>query len=209
MNDKPTVLALLNHIGDQEKHFNGLETQYRLLASTWLLASFGAIGYAHSNIERIDDRWLVTGLIGVAGGIGISLLWVLDSQVYHRLLSCVFLQGVLLEQEHDWLPRIRTDMLMSQETGDVTSRTANYYISSAGFELVVATAGFTMYLESSLAKTTVMATGIGIFVALRIYILRAGASPRARTLFNDIDGIYHDPIMIAHIDHRAKQSTPT
>ena len=39
------VIQLVNHIGDQEKHFNGLETQYRLLASTWLLASLGAIGF--------------------------------------------------------------------------------------------------------------------------------------------------------------------
>ena len=90
------VIDLISQISDQEKHFNGLETQYRLLASTWLLASLGATGYIMKDDNSISlnpDKLLLIGAIGFLGSIGILLLWVLDIKVYHKLLNSVFMQG--------------------------------------------------------------------------------------------------------------------
>jgi hypothetical protein len=42
---KSEVIQLVSVLTDQEKHFNGLETNYRPLYSTWLLGSLGTIGY--------------------------------------------------------------------------------------------------------------------------------------------------------------------
>ena len=45
--------------GLQERHFNQLQTEYRKLASTWLLAAFGAIGLllTNSSFALPIDTW--------------------------------------------------------------------------------------------------------------------------------------------------------
>ena len=36
------LMEIYNHIGQEERHFNNLEMEYRKLASQWLLVSIGA-----------------------------------------------------------------------------------------------------------------------------------------------------------------------
>src|SRR5687768_6564323 len=149
MNPKESdVIELLNHISEQEKHFNGLETQYRLLASTWLLASLGAIGFllkSETGLSLDQNKLLLIGAIGCVSSIGIILLWILDIKVYHKLLNSVFIRGVLMEIEYPWLPKIRTDMLLSQDTGDVTRNTSLYYVFSTAFLQIIAIASFVAF----------------------------------------------------------------
>lgn len=158
---KEIVLQLLNHIGDQEKHFNGLETQYRLLASTWLLACFGGIGFLLQSEKKIViEPWILTGFIGLIGSIGIYLLWIMDIKVYHKLLHCVFIEGIKLEQKHDWLPKMRTEMLISQETGEVTASTGLYYICSISILLVVSIMAFSMYFTATAVRALICLIGL-------------------------------------------------
>jgi len=48
------LMEIYNHIGEEERHFNGLELEYRKLASHWLLVSLGAIGYVLSKQELVQ-----------------------------------------------------------------------------------------------------------------------------------------------------------
>ena len=43
--DRDEVWRMLLELGVQERHFNELESRYRTLASTWLLATFAALGF--------------------------------------------------------------------------------------------------------------------------------------------------------------------
>ncbi|MBI1398007.1 MAG: hypothetical protein GC151_18695 [Betaproteobacteria bacterium] len=76
--DKDTferVWKIAEEIGVQERHFNGLQTSYRSMASVWLLAAFGAIGFVLSRKLEVDvDRELLVGAVAVAGSVGIALL---------------------------------------------------------------------------------------------------------------------------------------
>src|SRR3712207_6263929 len=98
-------------IGAAERHFNQLEHQYRVLASTWLLGTFVAIGYVliHLPVRQADwvthHRDLVIAGIALSGALGIRLIWILDIRVYHQLLESCFLEGLKLERDNDWLPR--------------------------------------------------------------------------------------------------------
>ena len=113
MANRDSVVQLFLEIGTSERHFNTIEATYRGLASSWLFASFTAIGFILSRKTlpiHLDSR-LLGCAIAVMGIIGITLLWVIDVLVYHQLLDAWFKQGILLEKENPWMIPVRTQML--------------------------------------------------------------------------------------------------
>lgn len=111
------IWPMVTEIGKAEREFNSLQSSYRKLASTWLFAVFGALGFLLAPIEAsngtirigVEQPLFVVGL-GAAGYFGIVVLWFVDVPVYHRLLLAYFREGLQLEKDHSWLPQIRHDM---------------------------------------------------------------------------------------------------
>jgi hypothetical protein len=104
------VWAFHKQLEEREKHFNGLQSRYRALASTWLLAAFAGIGFVLTN--TLPDLWppsVIAVFLSFAGAIGITLLWTLDVLVYHELLMAGYVVGKRLEEEYAWLPPVRTN----------------------------------------------------------------------------------------------------
>src|SRR5262245_830160 len=90
---------IFDFIAEQERHFNNLQSKYRVLASAWLLASLSGIGFVIKELTRpTDSPYLLIAAIAAAGGTGIYLLWVVDILVYHRLLDACFVEGLKLER---------------------------------------------------------------------------------------------------------------
>jgi hypothetical protein len=87
--------------GAYERHFNQMQSVCRGFASTWLLATFGGIGYAMWNqqftVYAVGERTAAASLVALAGGTGIFLLWLIDIVVYHRLLVAVTYESSDLE----------------------------------------------------------------------------------------------------------------
>jgi hypothetical protein len=107
------VVEIYSGIREYEQHFNQIQSNYRSLASTWLLATFAGIGFVWSVNYKNDNPFpssLVVAGIAIAGSIGIFLLWNLDHNVYHGLLDAVFVEGIKLEKEYPWLPQVRNNM---------------------------------------------------------------------------------------------------
>lgn len=191
------IIDLVNHIGDQEKHFNSLETQYRLLASTWLLASLGAIGFLLKDDRSISvdpGKLLLIGCIALVGSIGIVLLWLLDIKVYHKLLNCVFIRGVMLEIAYPWLPKIRTDMLLSQETGDVTNSTGLYYIFSSLLLQLISLVSFTAYVGLTVTGLVVLISGGMVILLVVMYMWSSRSSARTKSLRDTLQKAYKDDL---------------
>ena len=126
------VMQLINTIGDQEKHFNQLETEYRKLASTWLLAALGACGYVlNSNPIISFDKWYIIMGICLSSSVGIGILYIMDLKVYHHLLDSYFTERLKLEKKYsEFLPSIGQNMLDSQKNQTVISRLLFYYLIS-------------------------------------------------------------------------------
>ena len=104
------VWALMKGLEDREKHFNELQSRYRTLASTWLLAAFAGIGFVMSTrLTTPVSTEVVAAAIALAGATGIMLLWVLDVVVYHDLLIAGYVAGKHLEDLFQWLPPVRTN----------------------------------------------------------------------------------------------------
>lgn len=193
------VMEVYKQIGEQERHFNELEKSYRLLSSQWLLASLGAIGFLLQSDkfeEMASYKNVLIGAIGLVSNFGIFLLWMIDIRVYHKLLNCVFLQGVKLEQENTWLPRIRTDMILSQQSGDVVNSTALFYIGSCSLLLVISIISFGSYfIDNTAAVLITCLSGIGLICLQVVYMMKTSRNPRAKNLYNKLIANYKDDVI--------------
>ena len=128
-------------IGLQERAFNTLQANYRALASTWLLATFGGVGFMWS--LRPDPKLplpipvdVVILFIGVAGAVGITLIWLLDLIVYHQLLEVVFWTGLAVELEHPEIPPMR---VLMRATEAVSPKVERFYLAMLAAPLLIAT----------------------------------------------------------------------
>jgi hypothetical protein len=113
----------------QCEHFNSIESTYRTLASTWLLAAFAGIGFIMKDIQS-EDVPLFIAAVASAAAIGIFLLWLLDLMVYHRLLGAAFAEQLALEKRHAWLPQVAHGMMGAHGGAGVVPKIVWFYIAS-------------------------------------------------------------------------------
>jgi hypothetical protein len=167
------VWALTQEIGVQERHFNQLQSGYRNMASAWLLATFAGIGFVVSTPLHVTaaPELLVAGLAS-AGSIGISLLWIVDLLVYHRLLDSCFIEGLILEEQYAWLPPFRNNMMRTQQGHGVLFRIVGFYAAPIGFLILVAAGALSLLsyrLEHHLLSAAlIVAGGLLAYLAARL-----------------------------------------
>lgn len=146
VNNIDNVWTMYTHIQEFENHFNKLQSDYRSLASKWLLAIFAAVGFVLTEtINWILPDAIVITLIGLAGAVGIWRLWLIDLGVYHRLLSAAFTCGVSLEERHKWLPPIRIFMTQTQRGGRARNRLVWYYVVGITMPLLISLSSLTAF----------------------------------------------------------------
>jgi hypothetical protein len=157
-------MRITEQITGQENHFNDLQTSYRKLASTWLLASFAACGYILKSSDLPYDEWYFVFGISMAASAGLSILWMMDLTVYQKLLSAYFLQGIILELDYyQWLIPSRINIVRSQRTGEVTSKMQYYYFFSIAILQLLAIISIWNFkvLSDSLAEKIIYSLIIG------------------------------------------------
>lgn len=173
------VWKVVLELGENERHFNQLQHQYRMLASTWLLAMFGGVGFAVSQEHLGAPPELIVTVLGLAGAVGLTQLWSLDLRVYHQLLDSCFTEGLRLERLHPWLPQIRAGMMATQGDGaaadarrarkpaGVLARVVWFYMTAALISLIVAFVGLAVdvagrwpQLPSALLVVTALAAAV-------------------------------------------------
>ena len=170
------ITRLTDQIGAKEEHFNKLQTDYRKLASTWLLASLGASGYVlKSSLEIQIDHWYIVFSICMAASAGISILWMMDLKVYQKLLDCFFKEGFFLEiQNYQWLPPFRINIIRSQKSGEIPSKVQYYYFSSITILLllgIVTIWNFKVFEDNIWGKIICSAIIFSIILALHISLV--------------------------------------
>jgi hypothetical protein len=119
-------------ITDSEHHFNDLCFKIRVLASTWLLATFGGIGFIAT--KEINIGVPVTGLITIlcfASSIGITVLWILDLLIYQQLCNCWFQCRNELEHKSKLSKLVYEKISETQPKKRATNRIKIYYHATA------------------------------------------------------------------------------
>jgi hypothetical protein len=112
-NERERIFKAYCELGQIERSHSNIQSSYRTLASTWMLAAFAGIGVVISTKGEfafpIPREFLVV-VIALAGAIGLGLLWVLDLLFYQRLLDAAYIEAKDLEDRHRWLPQPRKTM---------------------------------------------------------------------------------------------------
>lgn len=130
MDDK-TEVVMVQEIGTYERHFNQIQSSYRAIASGWVGAAFGGIGYL---LTHAEESFLPIPMPALIGGIclvvciGVMLIWILDLKIYHRLLQACFAAGRALEAGRPYLSDIRRRM---DENRVSVSRGLNWFYYGA------------------------------------------------------------------------------
>ena len=105
-------------LSEMEERFNSSSGGIRSLASAWLLASLGAIGWLFSSYDPLTwplPLGFLVIVVTTLGCIGMITLWVMDQLVFHRLLTSVFMVGLKIENDDPDIPPIRSLMMKTQE----------------------------------------------------------------------------------------------
>jgi hypothetical protein len=118
-------------LSDMEERFNASSGGIRALASAWILAAIGSIGWLFNSYNFLTwavPQGLLMVMISTLASLGISTLWVLDQHVFQRLLNSVFLVGLKLEKDDPELPPIRSMMIKTQEGSGASKWQLLFYI---------------------------------------------------------------------------------
>ncbi len=162
---------VLKELGASERHFNSLETEYRKLASIWLLAAFAGMGFIlKKNPQLAVPREIALVAIGLAASIGIFLLWIVDLLVYHQLLDACFMQAKEIERKYKLeLPQVRLSMENTQGGGKVvTTRLRWYYILLTAAPVVFSAPLFVLWCLKEYGPTAAAIAGITAAVYISI-----------------------------------------
>lgn len=157
-----SVWKIVQECGEEERHFNTLQSVYRGVASSWLLATFGAVGYLLFDKDGHDFHTWMAPAVCILGALGVSLLWMLDLHIYHRLLVAAFVQGRALELKFAWLPQIRNTML-EFTNGAVRKRLAWYYFFTT---LGPAAAGIVLFCWHGYYGSALLSLAVWLAVVL-------------------------------------------
>jgi len=167
------VLQVIGQIGTQEMHFNTLCADFKKMASTWLLASFGGIGFLITSDLGIGiDIYFLIGAVAAAGATGIYLLWVVDLLVYQRLLSSAFTWRGEIEKAHPWLPQVFETMVGRIFAESVGFNLAWFYMLGVLVLAGIAVASLT-YAAINAFGLAVLVIAVAVIVVLGLgFLLR-------------------------------------
>jgi len=122
------------------KHFDGIQTTYRMMSSTLLLAIVAAIGFLFS---RMATEFPVNRLIGViavcvSGIAGITTLGFLDLVFQERLVVSNFVEALKFEKTYKWLPQVHHRMVHGGTHHGSPTRKALFYIGCSTCLFIIA-----------------------------------------------------------------------
>ena len=114
------------------KHFERLQTHYRIISSTMLLATFAAIGFILSSQVKLlpIDISIAIFFIGLLSLTALTSLWYLDLFLKERLLISHFVEAIKLEKKTDWLPKVHINILKNQNHKEAPSKKIVFYLGS-------------------------------------------------------------------------------
>ncbi len=171
MNDpeKERIWNFYIELGLAERHFNTLQSSYRALVSTWLLAALVGSGYVLSTELSLSiPRELILAGIGLAASVGIYLLWFIDLLFYQELSSASFQEARILElRNREWLPQVRDNVRYILQ-GKGVSRVMWFYIIAVELMAFVGGVGLLFWLLTLTIPYAV------VFVSIIAYVIGMG-----------------------------------
>lgn len=105
--DKLLVYGAYLQVATSLQHSNRIQLTYKMITSTWVIATFIGAGYSLSSAEvnLPLDPLLLVPIFCVASTFVILLIWYLDLIVQEKNIASAVSLGLQLEKENPWLPQ--------------------------------------------------------------------------------------------------------
>lgn len=160
------------------RYHGTLQTKYRVMCSTWLLASFAAIGFLLSQDNLLPfDPLIGVSLISLIGIIGIYILWYADTFVEELLLDINVVEGLRLEMENPWMPQVHHTFLHLYKNTNARIVKVLFFIGCKSILLVSGSISLFLYFYSR-SFIGLVATVVGFmvlnFLSSHLMIAKAG-----------------------------------
>lgn len=157
------------------KHFDSVQTYYRMLTSQLLLGVFAICGFIFSadmSLEVLNPDWVAFGAC-ILGALIITSLGFVDLIFQERLLIANFREAYDLEEQFDWLPQIHHNMIWEGKHHASSARKSIFYIASnltlfflAALSLILAESKISDILISCSIYALVLLAYFKIFVRM-------------------------------------------
>jgi hypothetical protein len=171
--------------------YGGYQTGYRIMASSWLLATFAAIGFLLSNDNILPfEHILAVPIISFFGIVGLYLIWHEDTFVQEILLDVNVVEGLELEKKHPWLPQVHHNFLNLYKTTNARFVKVLFFIGCKSILFLTMGISLAIFLYPiSLVYTTIALLGcIGLnLLSNRLMIRKAGKIQELMEHLSDVD----------------------
>lgn len=173
------------------RHHGGIQTSYRIIASSWLLATFAAIGFFLSKDNILPFSHLLgVALICLIGIIGLYLLWYEDTFVQELLLDMNVVEALRLEKEYSWLPQVHHCFLHLYKTTNARIVKVLFFIGCKSILVVIMGISLAIYFYNwNMVLTFVSISGCLIlgYVSSIFMIQKAGKIQEFMGFLTDVD----------------------
>lgn len=173
------------------RHHGAIQTNFRIIGSTWLLACFVGAGF----LLTVDNILPFSHLLGVAGicliGIfGLYLIWYEDTYVQELLLDINVLEAIRLEKKYEWLPKVHLCFLHLYSKGSTPLTKIFFFIGCKTILIIIMTIVLAFYFyKYGVFWTSFLVIGMLClnFLSSRFMIKRAGEINDFMEFLNDAD----------------------
>jgi hypothetical protein len=129
-NSKSITYGLFSQLCALQNFYSRIQSNYKKVALTWLIAALIGIGYIFSKeISGLPfHRIYIAIFVSLAGMCGITLLWFIDIIIYQTYFYGVVVEQFKLEKANLWLPRININTGLLQFNAKTTVLQGYFYI---------------------------------------------------------------------------------
>ncbi|MBN2479712.1 MAG: hypothetical protein JXA94_05745 [Parachlamydiales bacterium] len=187
---KLITYGMYNNFIKEIKHYDNLQTQFRLLSSTVLLGSLAAIGFLFS-VKQLNipfARSFAALIVGIIGITALFTLWHIDIKYYEKLLVSHFAEAFKLEKENDWLPKVHHNMVYKEHKKDHPSNVAYYYIGCIiTLTLTLGcTVSWVIYKIHNLLMHSILTITLTVFFIIIFFVILKKKSDRISDLLKKL-----------------------
>lgn len=144
-----------------ENFYSRIQSTYKRVSATWLIASFIGMGYVFSvdgsNLPL--DPLLILILIAFAAMWGISLLWFLDIYIFQTYFYGVVLEQAKFEKKYKWMPFLNIPIISLQCHSKTRTHQSLFYAGCILILLFIICAGVIAFLQISAIFSTLICFG--------------------------------------------------
>ena len=173
------------------RHHGAIQTGYRIIASSWLLATFAGIGFLLSSDNILPFNHLLgVSVLCMIGITGLYLTWYEDTFVQEMLLDINVVEGLRLEKQFSWLPQVHHCFLRLYQTTNARFVKVLFFIGCKSILFFIMWSSLAIYFYKFsyiLSLTLVLLFFFTNYISSKIMIYKAGEIQEFMEFLNDVD----------------------